>query len=48
MTRPLIRKQGVWWRIFIGQSTHTLNDYYTSAARAADAARQINITEVNR
>ena len=39
MTRPLVRKRSGWWRIFIGHSSHTLPDHYTSAATANNAAR---------
>lgn len=48
MTRPLIRKHGKFWRIFVGRSDYALGTYYTTAARAADAARRISITEANR
>ena len=38
MTRPLVRKHGAWWRIFIGHTNYALSDYYTSAATANNAA----------
>ena len=38
MTRPLIRKHRGWWRIFVGHTNFAFPDYYTSAARAHDAA----------
>ena len=38
MIRPLTRKRSGWWRIFIGHSSHTLPDHYTSAATANNAA----------
>lgn len=40
MTRPLIRKQGVWWRIFYGRSTHHSGDYYSTNTAAHDAAER--------
>lgn len=36
--RPLIRKHGAWWRIFIGHTDHALGDYYTTNTAAHDAA----------
>ena len=41
MTRPFVRKHGPWWRIFVGRSDYALGDYYTSAARAHDAAQRL-------
>ena len=41
MTRPLVRKHGGWWRIFVGHSRFMLPDHYTSAARAHDAATRL-------
>ena len=38
MIRPLVRKHGAWWRIFIGHTDYALGDYYTSAATAHNAA----------
>lgn len=38
MTRPLIRKQGVWWRIFYGHTTYHSGDYYSTNTDAHDAA----------
>ena len=45
MTRPLIRKIGGWWRIYIGHSHHALPDHYTSAAYANDAAVRLAAKE---
>ena len=45
MTRPLIRKHRGWWRIFIGHTSHALPDYYTSAARANNAAQRLAAKE---
>lgn len=36
--RPLIRKHGAWWRIFIGRTDYVLGDYYTTNVAAHDAA----------
>ena len=36
--RPLIRKHGAWWRIFIGHTDYALGDYYTTNVAAHDAA----------
>lgn len=38
MTRPLIRKRGVWWRIFWGHTTYHSGDYYSTNVDAHDAA----------
>ena len=38
MTRPLIRKHGAWWRIFIGHTDYALGDYYTTNVAAHNAA----------
>ena len=38
MTRPLVRKRGAWWRIFIGHTHYVLGDYYTTNVAAHDAA----------
>ena len=45
MTRPLVRKRSGWWRIFIGHSSHTLPDHYTSAATANNAAVRLAAKE---
>lgn len=38
--RPLIRRNtDGYWRIFLGRSDYAIGDYFTTAARAADAAR---------
>ena len=38
MTRPLVRKRGAWWWIFIGHSDYMLGNYYTTNTLAHDAA----------
>ena len=38
MTRPLVRKRGARWRIFIGHTHYALGDYYTTNVAAHDAA----------
>ena len=38
VTRPLVRKRGAWWRIFIGHTHYVLGDYYTTNVAAHDAA----------
>ena len=38
MTRPLVRKRGAWWRVFIGHTDYALIDYYTTNTTAHDAA----------
>ena len=38
MTRPLVRKHGGWWWIFIGHTHYVLGDYYTTNTAAHDAA----------
>ena len=38
MIRPLTRKIGGWWRIFIGHTDYALGDYYTTNTTAHDAA----------
>lgn len=39
--RPLIRHERGWWRIYVGRSRHRVGNYYTNAATAADAARNM-------
>ena len=38
MTRPFVRKTGLWWHIHVGRTDYVLGSYYTSAATAHDAA----------
>lgn len=38
--RPFIRRHtDGYWRIFLGRTDYVIGDYFTTAARAADAAR---------
>ena len=39
--RPLVRKHGDYWRIYVGDTGYAIGDYYTSLKRAADGARQM-------
>lgn len=45
MTRPFIRKRGVWWRIFYGHTTHHSGDYYSTNTDAHDAAVRLTAKE---
>ena len=45
MIRPLIRKHGSWWRIFVGRSDYALSDYYTTNTTAHDAAQRLAAKE---
>lgn len=38
MTRPLIRKVGKWWWIFVGRTDYHLGGYYTTNTAAHNAA----------
>ena len=45
MIRPLVRKHGRWWRIFIGHSDYMLGNYYTTNTLAHDAAARLAAKE---
>lgn len=40
-TRPLARRDGKYWRVYVGDSRYCLPDYYTRMHTAMDAARNI-------
>ena len=39
--RPLIRREYGYWRIYLGRTDYVIGDFYTSAAKAGDAARNM-------
>lgn len=40
-SRPFIRYTHGYWRIFFGRSNYYTGNYYTTAAKACDAARNM-------
>ena len=41
MTRPFVRKTGLWWHIHIGRTSYVIGDYYASQDTAFRQAERL-------